>query len=236
MICLLSSTERVQVSRRSCVLQRVGELWPLPSEATQLGLHELDIESDGDLVANENAASLEGSVPGQSEVLAINLRGRRDRNSGVAPWIPSQVVWALRQKTGPCGLRHGWSGRLRPSERKRPPEALHTWLHNSQLSDSDDAAIGLRQALCDAAALSEERKLLPPQDWAVQKFSVDGVALERWCLKTLITITAYGEMPIGSESLEIGKPSRSLVETAFGRKTFQPPRAGLHWAGEIGDL
>src|SRR5580693_6374595 len=98
MICLLSSTERVQVSRRSCVLQRVGELWPLPSEATQLGLHELDIESDGDLVANENAASLEGSVPGQSEVLAINLRGRRDRNSGVAPWI-------LRRWCGPFNVK-----------------------------------------------------------------------------------------------------------------------------------
>src|ERR1700745_3856990 len=52
-----------------------------------LGLHELDIESDSDLVANQNAASLEGSVPGQSEILTIDLCGRRDRNSGVAPWI-----------------------------------------------------------------------------------------------------------------------------------------------------
>ena len=39
----------------------------------RLGLHEFDIESDGDLVANENAARLEGSVPGQSEVLTIDL-------------------------------------------------------------------------------------------------------------------------------------------------------------------
>ena len=60
----------------------------------RLGLHEFDIESDGDLVANENAASLEGSVPGQSEVLTIDLCGRRDRSSSVAPWI-------LRRWRGP---------------------------------------------------------------------------------------------------------------------------------------
>jgi len=60
----------------------------------RLGLHEFDIESDGDLVANENAASLEGSVPGQSEVLTIDLCARQDRSSSVAPWI-------LRRWCGP---------------------------------------------------------------------------------------------------------------------------------------
>jgi hypothetical protein len=34
-----------------------------------LGLHELDIESDRDLVSNENAADLENRVPGQAETL-----------------------------------------------------------------------------------------------------------------------------------------------------------------------
>ncbi len=34
-----------------------------------LGLHELDIESDRDLVSNENAAGLDGRVPGQAETL-----------------------------------------------------------------------------------------------------------------------------------------------------------------------
>ena len=55
--------------------------------ASRLGLHELDIESNGDLVSNENSASLEGSVPGQAEVLSVDLCDRRDRNSGVAPGI-----------------------------------------------------------------------------------------------------------------------------------------------------
>jgi len=28
---------------------------------------------------------------------------------------PSQVVWGLQRRSEPCGLRHEWSGRLRPS-------------------------------------------------------------------------------------------------------------------------
>src|SRR5580658_11065746 len=43
--------------------------------------------------------------------------------------------------------------------------------HNSQLSEADNAAIRLRKALCDVTHLSEERKLMPPQDWPVKKFS-----------------------------------------------------------------
>jgi hypothetical protein len=33
--------------------------------------HELDIESDGHLVANQNAAGLEGNVPSQTEILPL---------------------------------------------------------------------------------------------------------------------------------------------------------------------
>jgi hypothetical protein len=41
--------------------------------AFRSGLHELDLENDGDLVSNENAAGLEGGVPGQAEVLSVDL-------------------------------------------------------------------------------------------------------------------------------------------------------------------
>jgi hypothetical protein len=44
---------------------------PLPS-----GLDELNLESDGDIVANQNAASLQGRVPRQAEVLTIDFCGR----------------------------------------------------------------------------------------------------------------------------------------------------------------
>jgi len=68
-----------------------------------LGLHELDLESDGDLVADQNAPGLERSVPGQAEVLAIDLRSRRDRNPGVAPWVLARRGWTLHSKINLAG-------------------------------------------------------------------------------------------------------------------------------------
>lgn len=63
---------------------------------------------------------------------------------------------------------------------------------------------------------------------------MDGFAVERWCLKTLITIAFGGQVPIGNAEFP-GKPSRELVETAFGIREFQAPRAGLYWIGKAGD-
>lgn len=107
--------------------------------------------------------------------------------------------------------------------------------HNSRLSEADIAAIQLRRALCDLAELSEERKRMQPQDWPFRKFFVDGFALERWCLKTLITIAFRGEFPIGDGESLPGQPSRTLVETAFGLRQFQLQGAGLYWMGQGGD-
>jgi hypothetical protein len=107
--------------------------------------------------------------------------------------------------------------------------------HNSRLSEADAGAIQLRKALCDVADLSELRKRMPPQDWPLKKFTVSGFALERWCLKTLITIAFDGRIPIGDGDSHSGEPPRALVETAFGLKQFQPPRTGLYWMGQGGD-
>src|ERR1700685_2373425 len=63
-----------------------------------LGLHELDIESYGDVVTDQNAASLECSVPRQSEVFAADLCARRDRNSGIAPRILRRRSWPFNRK------------------------------------------------------------------------------------------------------------------------------------------
>lgn len=106
--------------------------------------------------------------------------------------------------------------------------------HNSRLSEADVAAIGLRKALCDVVDLSEARRKMQPQDWQVERFSVSGFGLERWCLKTIITIAHGGQIPIGDSDLLPGRPSLALVETAFGLKRFQAPRAGLHWIGGAG--
>ena len=39
----------------------------------QLSLHELSIQGKGNVVTHQNSAGLEGSVPSQTEVLAIDL-------------------------------------------------------------------------------------------------------------------------------------------------------------------
>ena len=108
--------------------------------------------------------------------------------------------------------------------------------HNSELSPADLGAIQLRDAICDTAGLSEGRKLMATgKSWPIERFRVDGFAIERWCLKTLITIAFGGQVPIGNGDLP-GEPPRELVETAFAMREFQPPSAGLHWMGKAGDI
>lgn len=107
--------------------------------------------------------------------------------------------------------------------------------HNSELSTADEGAIQLRNAILDTTALSEGRKLMAAgQSWPIERFRVNGFAIERWCLKTLITIAFGGPVPIGNAEAP-GKPSRELVETAFDLRKFQSPRKGLYWMGNPGD-
>lgn len=47
--------------------------------------------------------------------------------------------------------------------------------HNSRLSETDIAAIQLRDALCESARLSEARKIMQPQDWQVKKSPLTAV-------------------------------------------------------------
>lgn len=113
--------------------------------------------------------------------------------------------------------------------------------HNSRLSDkADNGAIQLRKAICDANSFAEGRRLAASgKNWPIETFSVDGLAIERWCLKTLITMALGGPSPIGATALP-GNPSRELVEIAFGLRKFNPPRAGLHfpWSpgGTVGGM
>src|SRR5260370_40677906 len=56
------------------------------------------MERDGGVVADENPTSLERGVPGQAEVFAVDLCGRRYRNPGVAPGILRRRGWAFNGK------------------------------------------------------------------------------------------------------------------------------------------
>jgi len=68
------------------------------TSGSMLGLHELDVESNGDLVTDQNATCLECSVPRQAEILAVDLCARGDRNSGVAPGILRRWSWPFNRK------------------------------------------------------------------------------------------------------------------------------------------
>src|SRR5438552_4131166 len=66
--------------------------------ASGSGLYELDIERNGDLVTNENAASLKRRVPGQAEVFPVDLGRRRGRDPGIAPGILRWRGWPFKCK------------------------------------------------------------------------------------------------------------------------------------------
>jgi len=106
--------------------------------------------------------------------------------------------------------------------------------HNSSLSETDNAAIGLIKAIRSTVELYNERATLGPQAWQVQEFLVDGPKLERWFLKTFITFAYGGKFLIGGDSVQPGTPSAARVETAFGMRRF-PPGAGLYLLGDEGE-
>jgi len=110
---------------------------------------------------------------------------------------------------------------------------LCTW-HNSSLSPLDDAVIQVFGALRDAVRLSDVRSNLPLRRWTKSHFDVDGARLERWCLKTLITLSTGGSVPLGPHSKDAETPDENLVGVCFGLAPFQAPK-GLYVAWEVGD-
>jgi hypothetical protein len=52
----------------------------------------LDVERDGDLVAEQHAAGLEGRVVGEAEVLAVDDRGGRRAELGVAVGVAAEAA------------------------------------------------------------------------------------------------------------------------------------------------
>lgn len=55
--------------------------------ALRIGLDELRVDLQVDLVSNQNAASFECSVPGQAELLAAELCGCFATGAGSAHWV-----------------------------------------------------------------------------------------------------------------------------------------------------
>jgi hypothetical protein len=104
--------------------------------------------------------------------------------------------------------------------------------HNSDLSPVDEAGIGARDVLKECVRLNDVRSKAGHRSWSVSRFEVVGTNLERWCLKTLITL-GYGQSPVGAQSKDSTTPSKQLVDICFGAAQFEP-RAGLYMFGETG--
>lgn len=105
--------------------------------------------------------------------------------------------------------------------------------HNNALSPLDQAYIGAMDAFRGEIQLNHARAPLKPIRWKMVYFDIDGRGLERWCLKTLITIYVNGEYRIGRDSLTVGEPSHRLVKIALGEESFSG-RSGLYGLGAVG--
>src|SRR3954451_9166817 len=66
---------------------------PIGPSVVRLGLDQREVEEDLDLLADEHAAGLEGLVPVEAEVRALDLADDLETDAGVAPRI---LVNALR--------------------------------------------------------------------------------------------------------------------------------------------
>jgi len=106
--------------------------------------------------------------------------------------------------------------------------------HNNGLSEVDAAVKKSLDTLREAAMLFMERAGVRSRHWSVKYFNTDMLLLERWCLKTLINFNQHDGFPIDPEASEPNKPTRELVEVAFGLKNFVDPK-GLYVIFREGD-
>jgi hypothetical protein len=106
--------------------------------------------------------------------------------------------------------------------------------HNSRLSPVDEAVIQVFGALREAVRLNNVRSSLSVRRWQTAKFDVDGLKLERWCLKTLTTLSIGGSLALGPSSKDAETPDPYLVRVCFGMGRLQAPK-GLYVAWAVGD-
>ncbi|HWG18978.1 MAG TPA: hypothetical protein VG225_00525 [Terracidiphilus sp.] len=106
--------------------------------------------------------------------------------------------------------------------------------HNSDLSDVDSAAKRTFDTFVESMRLLDARRNLHLRRYTMKRFTINGLLLERWFLKTLINIGFDREWIIGEGGHPAGEPSEELVEIAFGKAKFRP-KAGLYTAAYAGE-
>jgi hypothetical protein len=105
--------------------------------------------------------------------------------------------------------------------------------HNTALSPVDKSAGTAFEALREVTRLKNVREAMKPHRWNVKTYSLDGVMVERWFLKTLINLAVDGDYPIGADSSVPGWPSDRLVRIAFGSEQFRG-KAGMYTVSRVG--
>jgi hypothetical protein len=106
--------------------------------------------------------------------------------------------------------------------------------HNSLSSDVDRAGIDAMNVFREADKVKKARAATQRQmRWTIEKFTIDGSGLERWCLKTLINAMTEDEYKIGTDSEASGRPSARLVRIVFGQERFKA-KAGMYGIGAVG--
>lgn len=104
--------------------------------------------------------------------------------------------------------------------------------HNGRLSPTDDTAGTLADGIRDFLTLMK-RRANPYLKYAPREFPVDGHLLERWFMKTAISMTVRDGFPIGGPDAEINTPTLELVEMAYGLRPVSG-NIGL-WGGDTID-
>jgi hypothetical protein len=106
--------------------------------------------------------------------------------------------------------------------------------HNSRLSPLDETVVQLFSVLREALDLNDVRSKMTPRYWNKKYFDIDGTKLERWCLKTLITLSIGGLLPLGAHSTDAQTPDEHFVRVCFGLAPLQAPK-GLYVSWAVGE-
>ena len=93
--------------------------------------------------------------------------------------------------------------------------------HNSLLSPLDSSAGSAFSVLKKCISLSNERQTFHPPKFKVRVFTINGLFLERWFLKTLINLCRENGIHLQKENKIIGVPTEHYVRVSFGKEKFR---------------
>lgn len=105
--------------------------------------------------------------------------------------------------------------------------------HNSLLGREVDPEAGTAaETIREAMRLLEVRKKMRLRSYTPVDFTINGLMLERWFLKTMFNFSNTQTVPMATTAHKGGFSTQELVEIVFGLRSFRH-RAGLYFAAEI---